>query len=128
MKVIIDRNHWDRGKSGSPLYLKENDSFCAMGCLLNQIAGIDKEDLHREGWPGDAIRRVYARDKDGASKEIKEFWEKYYRGKSTVLDIPIFHKIMKVNDDPFLTEDRREYKLKVLFKELGIHLVIKDGE
>jgi len=128
MKVIINRKKWTRGKSSAWLYDKESDCFCAMGCLMNQAAEIPLADLDRQSYPGDALRKVFVRDRERATRGVLEFWEKYYQGKSTFIDVPIFHQIMKVNDDPFLTEDRREYKLKVLFKKIGEHLVIKDGD
>lgn len=97
MKFIVNRNRWYRGKKDSCL-LNTDGKMCCLGFLAKQC-GYSDEDIFKHWYPESV-------------KDNSKFPNSVL-GKDVV-------EIVKINDDPNISEDVRETLLKHEFNKNGI--------
>lgn len=112
-KVKINRKKWLRGmkdgdkKKKCPVLLNDEGQRCCLGFAICQIGKIKKDKILEELTPQDL------------DFQVSPF---SYRDENYIENSKFTKECMGINDDEYINEKQREYKLRRKFKSKGIDL------
>lgn len=111
----VKRSKWLRGMDGSVLFDSYSEKMCCLGFLARKC-GLSTDEINDLATPEEA--NDYSDNKKFAAKAPYLFSDDY--GYNVNSDLCL--KAMKVNDNPKLSNKKREEQLKKIFGKAGVEI------
>jgi len=109
MKLVIEREHWERGTSSARLR-KDNGQMCCLG-FFGLACGIEPDTLLGAGSPEEIADRAWP---DWALLDSE--------GAYHLMDSETIELLIEANDGKEATEPEREARIAELFAEHGVEV------
>ncbi len=113
-KFTVVRERWQRGKSDGQL-LSMQGTRCCLG-FLGRACGFTDEEMLCMGLPEELHYDDFSPQTGSWPSSIVRF----EADENGVHDTPLTSRIVKVNDDEWISDEGREQRLKELFREACI--------
>ena len=127
LKFTVQRKTWYRGKGADESRLCTLDGEkCCLGFLARAL-GYRHDRILNRGTPDD----VFKNGDDGTKTRINKWPASLVEamlmenGKTDYTNTELCSRLMNLNDDTSITEEYREKRLTVVFKEAGIQVQFK---
>lgn len=127
-KFVVDRETWYRGKgSYHSCLLNKSNKMCCLG-FYALACGLDKNVIRDITSPMAAVNLSngkYSEDIHG--QEVKRKSSKIWKTKLVPKkdNSAICRKLMIINDNKLITDEKREVKITRLFEKIGIQVKFK---